>query len=75
MKTNQPDNKIHESTYTLLVRSEEKERSLFETIAYSLLILSAVAAIWQFVQQPIHLPLAAIPRTVSSTQVSVAAQS
>lgn len=75
MKTNQPDNKIHESTYALLVRSEEKERSLFETVAYSLLILSAVAAIWQFVQQPINLPLATMPRTVSSTQVSVAAHS
>jgi hypothetical protein len=75
MKTNQPDNKIHESIYTLLVRSEEKERSLLETIAYSLLILSAVAAIWQFVQQPINLPLATLPRTASSTQVSVDAHS
>jgi hypothetical protein len=37
MKTNQPDNRIHESTYALLVRSEEKERSLFETIVYGLL--------------------------------------
>ena len=73
MKTNQPNNEIHESTYALLVRSEEKERSLFETIAYSLLILSAVAAIWQFVHQPFN--LATMPRTVTSAQVSDAARS
>jgi hypothetical protein len=73
MKTNQPDNKT-ESTYALLVRSEEKERSLFEAIAYSLLVLSAVAGIWQFVLQPISFPVATMPRT-ASTPVSVTAQS
>ena len=74
MKTNQPDNRI-QSTYALLVRSEEKERSLFETIVYSLLILSAVAAIWQFAHQPINPPPATMPQTVSATQVSVGADS
>ena len=68
MNTNQTNNEIRESTYALLVRSEEKERSLFETIVYSLFILSAVAAIWQFVHQPVNLPLAAIPQTVSATR-------
>jgi hypothetical protein len=68
MNTSQTTNEIHESTYALLVRSEEKERSLLETIAYGLFILSAVAAIWQFVQQPINLPLDAMPRTASVTQ-------
>jgi hypothetical protein len=72
MKTN----KTHEeSTYALLVRSEEKERSLFETIVYGLFILSAVAAIWQFAQQPINLPLAAMPRTASVTQSKTASHS
>ena len=70
MKTN---NEIHESTYALLVRSEEKERSLFEAIAYGLFILSAVAAIWQFAQQPINLPLSTIPQPHSVTQAAVAA--
>ncbi|HEY2614463.1 MAG TPA: hypothetical protein VGI42_02030 [Chthoniobacterales bacterium] len=70
MKTNYPISEIHESTYALLVRSEEKERSLLETIAYGLFILSAIAAIWQFVQQPINLPLGAMPRTASASQVS-----
>jgi hypothetical protein len=62
--------KIRESTYALLVRSEEKERSLFETIAYGLFILSAVAAIWQFAQQSVNLPVDATPQTVSLTQTS-----
>jgi hypothetical protein len=30
MNINQTNNEIHESTYALLVRSEEKERSLLE---------------------------------------------
>jgi hypothetical protein len=73
MKSNETNNEVHESTYALLVRSEEKERSLFETIAYGLFILSAVAAIWQFAQQPINLPLATVPQTVSVTHATDAA--
>lgn len=75
MKTNNPSNQVQESTYALLVRSEEKGRSLFETIAYGLVMLSAVAAIWQFAQQPVNLPVGALPRTVSATQVDVVARS
>jgi hypothetical protein len=73
MNANQTTNETHESTYALLVRSEEKDRGLFETIAYGLFILSAVAAIWQFAHQPINLPLGAMPQTVSVTQAGVAA--
>jgi hypothetical protein len=75
MNTSQTNNEIHESTYALLVRSEEKERSLLETIAYGLFILSAVTAIWQFAHQPINLPLDAMPQTASVTQAGVAAHS
>jgi hypothetical protein len=75
MNTNQTNNEVHESTYALLVRSEEKERTLLETIAYGLFILSSVAAIWQFAQQPINLPLGAMPRTASVTHVDSAAHS
>jgi hypothetical protein len=71
MKTNQSPNQVQESTYALLVRSEEKERSLFETIACGLFILSAVVAIWQFAAQPVKLPLDALPRTVSVAQADV----
>ena len=40
-----------QSTYALLVSSEEKGRGIMETLVYALCILSAVAAIWQFVGQ------------------------
>ena len=69
MKTNQPAPEIQKSTYALLVRSEEKERSLFEAVVYGLVILSAVAAIWQFMHQPIEIPLGATP----AAQADVAA--
>ena len=45
-----------ESTYALIVRSENKGRNMFEGAAYLALILSAVFSIWQMVQQPITLP-------------------
>jgi hypothetical protein len=48
MKTNDENNKREESTYSLLVRSEEKRRSIIETVVYGLVILSALAAIWEF---------------------------
>lgn len=44
-----------ESTYTLIVRSEEKERNLFEGAVYLVLILSAVFSIWQAAHQPMAL--------------------
>jgi hypothetical protein len=75
MNPNQTNNAIHESTYALLVRSEEKERSLFEIIAYGLVILSAVAAIWQFAHQPLNLPLDSMPRTASVERTQPVAQS
>jgi hypothetical protein len=53
MKTSQPNNKVQESTYALLVRSEDKKRALLETIVYGLIILSALAAILQFTDQPV----------------------
>ena len=54
MKTSQPNNNTEESTYALLVRSEDKKRALLETILYGLVILSALAAILQFADQPIR---------------------
>jgi hypothetical protein len=48
MNTHKSLDTARKSTYALLVRSEEKERGLFETFIYSLLVLSAVVGIWQF---------------------------
>jgi hypothetical protein len=53
MKTSQTNNNVEESTYALLVRSEDKKRALLETIVYGLVILSALAAILQFADQPV----------------------
>ena len=47
------------SIYTLLVSSEEKERSLSETAVYVLLILGAVFSIWQVALQPVNMPVGA----------------
>jgi len=46
----------NDTTYTLLVRSEEKGRSIMETAVYVLLSLSAILSILQFVQQPERMP-------------------
>ena len=48
--------KNFESTYALLVRSEDKNQSRLETLAYVLLLLSAMFAIWQFAHQSFVLP-------------------
>ena len=59
-----------ESTYALLVRSEERERTFLETAVVILCALSAIAAIWQFAQQPIVLPLDAVPTIAQTTPAS-----
>ena len=46
-----------ESTYALLVRSEEKKRNLLEILVYALFILSAVFLIWQFAHQRVAFPI------------------
>jgi hypothetical protein len=51
MNTNKPNTKREESTYSLLVRSEDKKRTLVEGIVYGLIALGAVAAIWEFGQE------------------------
>jgi hypothetical protein len=51
MKTDEPNNKREESTYALLVRSDEKKRVFTEAIVYGVIILSAIAAIWEFGQE------------------------
>jgi hypothetical protein len=53
MKTNERKDNVEESTYALFVRSEDKKHALFETIVYGLVILSALAAILQFADQPV----------------------
>jgi hypothetical protein len=52
-----------ESTYALLIRSEEKSRGFFEAVAYLILILSAVFSISQFAQHPVRVPAAGLQCT------------
>lgn len=62
---------IRESTYALLVRSEEKRRSIFEAIVYGLVIISSIAAIWQFAQQPITLRANGLVHSASLTPTEI----
>jgi hypothetical protein len=57
--TDQPKNR-HESTYALLIRSEEKSRNVIEMAICPILLLGAVIAIWQFAQQPVNIPQAGL---------------
>jgi hypothetical protein len=68
MKQNTLSVEGFESTYALLVRSEEKERSMFEDIAYLVFILSAVFSIWHVAQQPVELPKDGVLHTTSAAQ-------
>ncbi len=53
-------NNQQESTYALLVRSEEKSRGVLEIILYALFIFSALISLWQFAQQPVKVPAAGL---------------
>ncbi len=46
----------NDTTYAMLVQSEEKGRSIMETAVYALLGLSAIMSILQFAQQPERMP-------------------
>ena len=56
MKSNITTAKFSDSTYALLLHSEEKERNLSESFVYLLFTLSAVFSIWQVAQQPLTIP-------------------
>lgn len=57
-------NNEFESTYALLVRSEEKGRGVLETVLYVLLILSAVFAISQFAEHSVTVPAAGLEHRI-----------
>jgi hypothetical protein len=50
-------NTENRSTYAMLVRSEDKGRSIFEVVVYALVALSVVLSIWQFAEQSNRLPI------------------
>jgi hypothetical protein len=48
--------KTRKSTYDLLVESEDKSRTVIESVIYMLFVLSAVISIAQFAMQPVIVP-------------------
>ena len=66
MKTISTNPEAFESTYALLVRSEEKQR--VETLIYTLLIVSTVFAVLQFGRRAAMMPskIAHVSTTVSA---------
>jgi hypothetical protein len=68
MKTNTLSATGFESTYAMLVRSEKKDHSVFENVAYFVFILSVVFSIWQAARQPVTVPAAGLIHTTSVAQ-------
>jgi hypothetical protein len=60
-----------ESTYALIMRSEEKERGIFEGAVYFAVVLSALFSIWQVARQPIALPLTSVHTTSISQSANI----
>ena len=56
MKTTTTNGEKFESTYALLVRLEEKQRSRFEIFVYTILIVSTTFAVAQFGRQATMMP-------------------
>ena len=71
MKTNSPT--LPESTYSLLVHSQERERNLSETAVYTMLTLSIMFSLWQAVQQPFTVPVS-VPQSAPIVQTIAASE-
>jgi len=56
VKANPTNPEGFESTYALILREEEKQRSRFETLAYAVLIMSTVFAVSQFGREAVTMP-------------------
>ena len=68
-------NNEFESTYALLVRSEEKGRGVLETVLYIILILSAVFTISQFANHSVRIPAAGLEHCIACETPSAEAVS
>jgi hypothetical protein len=56
MKSLSTEPEKFESTYALIMRLEEKRRSQFETLIYTMLIISTMFALSQFGREALTLP-------------------
>ena len=71
MKSTNNNSDAFESTYALIIRSEERKRGATEGAVFLLFMLSAVFSIWQVAQQPITLPAGGIIHTAALAQPAV----
>ena len=69
MKALSTDPEVFESTYALIVRSEEKQRSRFETLIYTLLVVSSLFAVSLFGRQAATMP-SSIARVSTTTTIA-----
>ena len=70
MKNIDAHRKVSNSTYAVLIRSEQEERSVAESAVYLLFILSAVFSIWMVAKQPITLPVDAAMQRATIAQAA-----
>ena len=70
MKNINTHRQVANSTYAVLVRSEQEERSVAETAVYLLFIVSAVFSIWMVANQPITLPVDAATHRAAIAQTA-----
>ena len=75
MKNNTNPTAAFESTYTVLVRSEENDRGVLENVAYFVFILSVVFSIWQAARQPVTIPAGGLTHTASIAQQAASQRS
>ena len=61
------------STYSLLVRSEEKGRSIFEMAVYGMLVVSSLVSVLEFASTPMTLPTTIAAHAPANTVVVAAA--
>jgi hypothetical protein len=58
-------NNKFESTYALLVQSEEKGRGVLEILIYAVFLLGVVFSILQFTHTPVEIPAPAVEPSVA----------
>ncbi len=63
-----------QNTYALLVRSEDKEQNVSETVVYMLLIICATFSMWFAAHQPVRLPVGAVIHTATAAQPAAVPQ-
>jgi len=59
-----------QNTYSLLVNSEEKSRSIFETVVYGLVVASMAFSAFAFASQTVTLPGKAKSSNATSVEIA-----